>query len=319
MSVVAVNGGKGGTGKTFIAINIAVYLQSQGYKVLLVDSDVENPNTNILLGIQNIEKEIVDEVRSVYQFIPEFDEDKCTKCQKCSQVCRTHAIFQITDNYPVLMSAMCSGCELCYKICPDEAIIAQKKEVGKIYYKKKAYSSPDSNGSLDIMVGVMNTGEVRAVKIIEAEFRFFTEELAHEEYDYIVLDQSPGAHCDVEFGLDNSDFAVSVTEPTPFGAHDLNRILELGSILEKKSYIVLNRYNLADYEDEILKIISNNKAELIGRIPLDQNILEAYAQGIPFLDYKKLPDGHSSKQQLRKIGEKVVALTGEKGDRNNDE
>lgn len=313
MSIIAVNGGKGGTGKTFVAINLAIYLQMQGFNVLLVDSDVENPNTNILLGMPEIDEEISDEVVPVHQFIPDFDEEKCTKCQKCSSVCRTHAIFQIKDNYPVLMSNMCSGCELCYKICPVDAIEYGRKEVGKIYFKKSAYENVEYKGNLDIMVGVMNTGEVRAVKIIEEQFQYITKLMSTQNYDYIVLDQSPGAHCDVEFGLSQSDFAVSVTEPTPFGAHDLNRILQLGKILDKKSYIVLNRYNLADYEDEIIKIIEDNHAELIGKIPLDQNILEAYAQGIPFLDYKKLPDDDMSKQKIRDIGKTVLDLAGQAG------
>ena len=95
MQIISVSGGKGGTGKTFVAVNLALYLASKNKRVLLMDCDVENPNTNILLGLPDLTKGF--ESSEITHFVPEFDENKCTKCGKCSEVCRTHAILQIID------------------------------------------------------------------------------------------------------------------------------------------------------------------------------------------------------------------------------
>ncbi|MHA1727270.1 MAG: nucleotide-binding protein [Promethearchaeota archaeon] len=307
MNVITCTGGKGGTGKTFIAVNIAIYLQSMNKKVLLIDSDVENPNTNILLGIPVIEK--INEVYSekVFQFVPDFDESVCTKCGRCSEVCRPHAILQISGSFPILMENLCSSCELCYKICPDKAIKSSKREIGEFYFMDNI--SAGDKGKLDLLIGVLKIGGVRSVAVIERLFEYAEKLNDKEEYDYIIADTSPGAHCDVEFVLKESDFSVCVTEPTPFGAHDLKRILDLSRILNKKSYVILNRFGMADYNDQISQIVKNYDSELLAKIPLDQKILESYAQGIPFLKYKGIPSNSPSKIALQEMGTAVMKLS----------
>ncbi|MBD3351050.1 MAG: P-loop NTPase [Candidatus Lokiarchaeota archaeon] len=308
-NVIAVNGGKGGTGKTFVSVNLAIYLKQLGFNVLLIDSDVENPNSNIILGAPKIEDDGNTIKKQVFQYIPRIDEELCTKCGKCSAVCRMHAIFHVKTNYPILMENLCSGCKLCERVCPEAAIKSNSKMIGETIYKEKIKSG--NNGSLDLLLGVLKIGQVRAANVVEELFELTEELVEKNNYDYIVLDQPPGAHCDVEFGLKNSDFAVAVTEPTPFGAHDLKRILDLAKILDKDVYVVLNRYNLADYTEKIMDIVEKYGSPLLGKIPLDQKIMESYAQGIPFLEYQDVPDGNESKKAIEHIAAEVKDIADE--------
>ncbi len=192
MQIISVSGGKGGTGKTFVSVNLALYLAKQNKRVLLMDCDVENPNTNILLGYPNLSEFASTDIT---HFVPKFDENKCTKCGKCSQVCRTHAIFQIIDQIPLLMQNLCNSCELCYRVCPDDAIIPSQQPLGKVYYNKLKFH----NVSLDLMVGELQVGQVQAVKILESMYDKFENLNETEHYDYVITDSAPGAHCDVEY------------------------------------------------------------------------------------------------------------------------
>ena len=286
MQIVSVSGGKGGTGKTFVSVNLALWLAKHQKRVLLMDCDVENPNTNILLGHPNLSDFKSTEIT---HFVPQFDENKCTKCGKCSHVCRTHAIFQIIDQIPLLMQNLCNSCELCYRVCPDDAIIPSQQHLGKIFFKNLQIE----NIPLDLMVGELQVGQVQAVKILEAMYEKF--EKLHEKipYDFIITDSAPGAHCDVEFVLKQSEYVLCVTEPTPFGAHDLNRILKLAEVVKRKPYVIVNRSTITDYPID---------QSAIAAIPYDQQIMESYAQGIPFVCYKLVKEDSQSKLAIDTIG-----------------
>jgi MinD superfamily P-loop ATPase len=303
MKVIACSGGKGGTGKTFFAVNLAVYLSSLNKKVLLVDCDAENPNSNFLLGIPNMNEYFNLDKKDVFQFIPSFVESKCIKCGRCSEVCRRHAIFQIKDEYPILMDNLCSSCRLCEKICESKAIVPHDKKIGEIYFLKNVKTIQEN--TIDLLVGELKVGDVASTKIIEELFEYIHD---LEEYDYIVADTSPGAHCDVEFVLSQADITICVTEPTPFGIHDLERIFALVEILKGKSYTIVNRYSLADYNKEINQLLKKYNNVLLGRIPLDQKIMESYSRGIPFLAYDIEDENSESKNSLFEIGRKIVSL-----------
>ncbi|MHA1339329.1 MAG: nucleotide-binding protein [Promethearchaeota archaeon] len=313
--VISITGGKGGTGKTLISTNLATKLFLEGKNVLLVDCDVENPNTNILLGIDLKNTEVIEETIDI--FLPEFDPNICNQCGICRESCYKHAIIQFPGDYPTVMEHMCSGCRTCQRLCPTNAIKEGKHSIGKSYFIKDVYADKHNNinkndknskwNIFDLLIGELKEGEAISVLIVEYllnkveyynKIRIKQENLKNKTiinemksnnskqsniYDYIILDTPPGAHCDVEAALSNSDIILAVTEPTPFGAHDLKRILDLIKILGKNAYIIVNRSNLTNYKEKILEISKKYNSPIIGEIPISNQIIEDYARGIPFI------------------------------------
>lgn len=279
---IAITGGKGGTGKTLIATNLAIYLANSGYRTLLIDCDVENPNSNILLGISLTSQEV--EKKRISMFKPEFVKDSCTKCGICRSACYRHAILQFPDQYPTLLEHMCSGCKTCQKVCPTGAIITDSRDIGNRYFIPQAYSN------LDLLVGELNPSEAISVKIVEALFHYSEKLSKKKTYDFVIIDTAPGAHCDVEKSISDADLVIAVTEPTPFGEHDLNRILDLLEVVGQKADIILNRSNLTHYQEPLRSLAKSRQCIIVGEIPVDSIVIEDYAKGKPFiLDSRDFP------------------------------
>lgn len=270
--VICVTGGKGGTGKTLCAVNIAVMFKNKGYKTLLIDGDSENPNTYLLLG------GTLDNKQEVPFFIPRIVQEKCTKCGLCAENCVPHALLHIKDAFPIPMLTLCSGCKLCYKICPAEAIEPDYKTIGWIY-------STMIRG-LSLLIGELKPGEARSASIVEKMIEILDEaiEAESDKYDVIILDTAPGAHCDVEALIKRADYVIPVTEPTPFGKTDLIRIIELIELLGKKYRAIINRSSLLGFKDKFLADLKENNIPILGDIPLDDDIVASYCQGIPLMD-----------------------------------
>ena len=270
--IVCITGGKGGTGKTLCAVNIAVMFKNEGYKILLIDGDVENPNTHLLLG-GKLENKI-----EVPFFKPEINEEKCSKCGICAENCAPHALLHIKGSYPIPMLNLCSGCQLCYKICPEDAILPDSKTIGWTYSTKI--------NDLSLFLGELKPSEARSAAVVEALLNgldIIIEETPNK-YDIIVLDTAPGAHCDVELLIDKADLVIPVTEPTRFGKLDLIRIIELIKLLEKDYKVIVNRSSLLGYRDKFLKDLEDNNIKVLGDIPLDNDIVNSYCQGTPLMD-----------------------------------
>jgi len=294
---LAITGGKGGTGKTLIATNLAVQFANEGKHVLLVDCDVENPNTHILLNKTLTDPDVNS--KKVNLFLPIIDKSICTKCGKCHSACYRHAILQLPLKFPSIMEHLCSGCEICMKICPVLAITPGFRSIGT------QYSISNVCPGLDLFIGEMNPSEALSaliVKEILANVSLFNS-LNH--YDVIILDTSPGAHCDVEQVISAADLILCVTEPTPFGEHDLARILELVRIIQKRAYILLNRSNMTDYRDPINLLAQKYDSQIIGEIPLDVIVIENNVKGIPFVNDSRI---FPAKQCFFQIYEYINAM-----------
>jgi MinD superfamily P-loop ATPase len=270
--IICITGGKGGTGKTLCAVNIAVMFKNEHYKVLLIDGDVENPNTFLLLGGE------LENPEEVTFFKPKIVEDKCTKCGICAQNCATHALLHIKNSYPIPILTVCSGCQLCYKICPEKAIEADYKTIGWIYSTKIK--------GIDLHVGELKPSEARSAAVVEALLENLDTTINNNptRYDVIILDTAPGAHCDVELLIDKGDLIIPVTEPTKFGKLDLLRIIELIKLLKKDYRTIVNRSSLLGFREQFLKELKDNCIEILGDIPLDNDIVKSYCQGIPIMD-----------------------------------
>lgn len=270
--IITVTGGKGGTGKTLIAVNLATMFKNAGKNVLLIDGDVENPNTYLLLNGKLENKERVP------FFKPVINEDKCSKCGLCAENCRANALLHVEGQYPIPFLNLCSGCKLCYKICPEDAIEEDFKTLGWIY-------ETNANG-IDLLVGELKPSEARSAGIVEALMNRVENKLSEEndKYDIILMDTAPGAHCDVEMLLEHADKIIPVTEPTRFGELDLVRIIDLINLLGKEYRAIVNRSSLLGFKEEFLKKLNEQNIKILGDIPLDDEIVKSYCQGIPLME-----------------------------------
>ncbi|MGQ4875956.1 MAG: P-loop NTPase [Promethearchaeia archaeon] len=283
--VLTVTGGKGGTGKTVVSVNLAVMFKNKGYRVLLVDGDVENPNTYLLMDakLQNSEP--------VKVFTPVINTDKCEKCGLCSKNCLSHALLFVKDAFPIPITNVCSGCKLCYKICPTNAIEPEYRIIGNTYFT--------SINDIDLLIGEIIPTEAKSAVIVEAlmdkieKIKIESKNSGKKGYDIIILDSAPGAHCDVELLIDKGDYIITITEPTKFGKHDLVRIIELIKLLNKKFYVVINRSSLPGYKKEFMSFLNEKKYPILGEIPLDNDILSSYCNATPLMDERNDYDKNS--------------------------
>lgn len=293
--IICVTGGKGGTGKTLVAVNLAIMFKNRGYKVLLIDGDVENPNTFLLLNAKLKNK------KKVLYFLPKIIEDKCTKCGLCAENCETHALLYIKDSYPIPISTLCSGCKLCYKICPTNAIEPDLKIIGWTYTA--------SAFNIDLFLGELKPAEARSAVIVNKLMENLENVIKTEpeKYDIVILDTAPGAHCDVEELINGADLVIPVTEPTRFGKLDLLRIVELINLLKKEYKAIVNRSSLLGYKEKFLKELEEKCIEILGDIPLDEEIVSSYCQGIPLMDERsKFDRNGAGYKSFEKIFENLM-------------
>jgi len=258
--IIGVTGGKGGTGKSTFAVNISTIL-SRKYKVKLIDADVECPNDHILLS-----RELKNEKRE-HIFIPSFNYQKCIKCGLCQKNCSENAIVMFKNGYPFLLPNLCSSCKTCYLVCPTDAIENGKKIIGSTFIT-------EINDNLVLITGMLDPGQERSYPMV-----LRTLERSKEiESEITIIDTSAGTGNHVAASLMDADFVFVVTEQTPLGLHDLMMIEKLLEKMEKKYYVIVNRYGISDIKIE---------DKVVGNIPFDNRIAESYYKGIPAVDLFK--------------------------------
>ncbi len=262
--IIAITGGKGGTGKSTVATALAHEL-SEKQKILLVDADVDCPNDHLILNIKR------EELISVRQRIPRFDAEKCIKCGKCGEACEANALISVKGRVPILMPDECNGCGACKIVCPTGAISWDYKEIGKIYKGNK--------GNLDILSGELNINQPTSEFIVSK----LNEEIISrkEEYQTIIIDTAAGTHCPVITAFENADKIIAITEPTPLGAHDLKIILDVLKTIGKKGSIIINRADIGD-ENLIKELAKKYDSEIILKIPFSKEIINSYSRGKTF-------------------------------------
>jgi len=258
---IAVTGGKGGTGKSTIATSLAVEF-AKNKKTLLVDADVECPNDHLLLSAKR--KKYIN----VYQPIPKWDLNKCTKCGKCAEVCKQQSIVFVKNKYPAFVKETCIGCKACMVACPEGAISMTKKKIGTIYTAK--------NYDVDLVIGELKLGELASGEIV-SELRKYSEKIKKElSSEVLIIDSAAGVGCPVIASLVGTDYIVAVTEPTPSALHDLKRVLYLANHFKIKHAIVINKFDL---EKKFFKKIENFAKKkgipIIGRVPYKKDFVDS--------------------------------------------
>ena len=256
--IISVASGKGGTGKTTVATNLA---RSIGSDVQLLDCDVEEPNAHLFINPS------IEETQTIFAPVPEVNEDKCTICGKCAEICQFKAIAVLNETV-LVFEELCHSCGGCWEVCPEDAITQSGRELGVI---QKGHS----NG-IEFVHGKLRVGEAMSPPLIK-------KVRAHQDPEKLtIIDAPPGTSCPVIASMKDSDFVLLVTEPTPFGLHDLKLAVGAVQILNIPCGLVVNRSDLGD--DKVVDYAHQQGLPVLMEMPFDRRIAEAYSRGEMLVD-----------------------------------
>lgn len=257
--VIAVASGKGGTGKTTVATSFALALAESGRPVACLDCDVEAPNAHIFL------RPALNNYKQVDLLIPEVDSDVCAGRGVCAEVCQFHAIVTLGGK-TLVFPELCHGCGSCTLVCPEKAITEIPKSLGHL-------ESGRVNGGMFFAHGVLNIGEPMAVPVISQ----LKDWQAFPQSTISIVDSPPGASCPVVESLRGADFILLITEPTPFGLHDLRLAVQLTRELNIPAGVIVNRDGIGDEGVDIY--CGESDVPILMRIPFDRELGANLAQG----------------------------------------
>jgi MinD superfamily P-loop ATPase len=257
--IIAVASGKGGTGKTTVAVNLA---RVRGAGVVLLDCDVEEPNAHLFL-----KGELCGEPETVSIPVPEVDESLCDGCGECSRFCAYKALAVLAKRV-LVFPEMCHGCGGCTRVCPKGAIREVPKRIGVVETLQA--------GEVKLVLGRLDVGVAMAPPLIRA-----VKAKIPKEGDAI-LDAPPGTSCPVIATLRETDYVVLVTEPTPFGLNDLELAVAVVRELRLPFGVVVNRAGSGD--DRVQVYCRDEWIPVLAEIPDDRRIAEAYSRGELIVD-----------------------------------
>jgi MinD superfamily P-loop ATPase len=251
--IISIASGKGGTGKTTVATNLAVSL---GSDVQLLDCDVEAPNAHLFIN------PVIELNKKVYTPVPQIDEEKCNFCKKCAEICRFKAIAVIKE-IVLIFPELCHSCGGCVEVCPEKAITETGRELGVIEIGHR--------NNLAFAHGRLRIGEAMSPPLIR-EVRSYTR-----SNQLTIIDAPPGTSCPVIAAMKGADFVLMVTEPTPFGLHDLKLAVEAVKLLEIPRGLVINRSDIGN--DGVQTYAKMENLPILMEIPFDRRIAEIYSRG----------------------------------------
>ncbi|MCA1761308.1 MAG: ATP-binding protein [Bacteroidales bacterium] len=260
---IAIASGKGGTGKTTVSVNLYYFLNKWvSNNICLVDCDVEEPNDALFFTEAKITSE-----KQIFQLIPEIDTNKCTFCRKCADWCEFNAISIIKSmGFAKVNPDLCHSCGACIVACEYGAITEHPQPLGVISYFDTGIGKGLTEGRLKIGSSM----QTMLIKEVKKNVRNLAE--------IIIYDAPPGTSCPVVETVVNADYIILVTEPTPFGLHDLKITIELLKDLNKPFGVIVNKAGLGN--DEVYRFLADNKICLLGKIPFTKEYAASYAAGI---------------------------------------
>lgn len=255
--IISIASGKGGTGKTTVATNLALSLGS----CIFLDCDVEEPNAHLFL------KPDLKERISVKMPVPEVDRERCSFCGKCAELCQYKAII-VVGKTVLTFHELCHGCGGCMRICPEGAIKEGEKIIGIIEKGRR--------GKIEFVHGRLKIGEPMSPPLIREVRRY-------EDRERItIIDAPPGTSCPAVESIKKTDFVLLVTEPTPFGLYDLEIAASVVKKLGIPCGIVINRSDIGD--DRVKRFAKEEGIPILMEIPFERRIAEAYSRGIPVVE-----------------------------------
>ncbi len=279
---VAIASGKGGTGKTTVSVNLALSLDD----VQLIDCDVEEPNCLPFLPVST------GSVEDVHVSVPLIDMKKCNLCGECSKFCRFHAMATVGEQV-LVFPELCHWCGGCEMVCPMDAITEKRRAIGVI-------ESGASEG-LRFQRGILNVGEAMATPVIRA----LKKKVARE--GDVILDSPPGTSCPVIETIEDSDYCLLVTEPTPFGLHDLKLAVDVVRTLGMPFGVVINRDGVGD--DGVERYCRKEGIRVLLKIPQSMDIARLYSKGRPFVP--SMPEWGDKFREMWQEMEREVKVKGE--------
>lgn len=258
---IAIASGKGGTGKTTISTNLAYYLAGRNVSVRYHDCDVEEPNGHLFL------KPEITKKHPAFISVPLIDENRCTGCGKCVQLCEYNALARLGKTVMVF-AELCHGCGGCTLICPQNAITEHEKEIG--------FVETGNSGKIGFVHGRLNIGEAMSPPLIRSV-------LGKMDNNFVnIIDAPPGTSCPVIASVKNTDFIVLITEPTPFGLNDLNLAIEMTREIGIPCGVLINRAD--EKSDTAREFCKQKNVSILAEIPDDRSIAEAYSKGEMIID-----------------------------------
>ncbi len=278
---VAIASGKGGTGKTTVAVNLMYALEdSEPGGVRLVDCDVEEPNAYIFTGGQ------VLETKQAGILVPEINKDVCIFCGRCAAVCNFQAIVFLKQVPDIMVSEdLCHGCGACSLFCAPRAITEAFRPMGEV---RRIYISE----KLELIEGRLTVGQAMPTPVLRE-----TKKQA-EGHSYTIYDAPPGTSCTMVETIEDADYVVLVTEPTAFGLNDLELAYQAVKQLDKPCGIVINRSDLGD--QSVLDFAADQEIDILMEIPFDKHIARAYSEGKILI--KEMPQ---YKDQFLRMAERI--------------
>jgi MinD superfamily P-loop ATPase len=265
---ISCTSGKGGTGKTFVTLNLARTLKDQ---VTILDCDVEEPNCNLFLQGEKASSERFSVL------VPQLIEDKCTGCRICADVCEFNAIVMLGGK-PYIMEDLCHSCAACSILCPEKALIEVDNPLGDIHHYQK--------DSIHLIEGRLDIGKALAVPLI----RQVKKRGLETTYDHLILDSPPGTSCPMVWTIDESDVVILVAESTAFGLHDLQLAIATIQEVGLPYGVVINKEGMGDDRVEIY--CHENNIPILAKIPFDREIAIIVSESKILVDekpeYKKL-------------------------------
>ncbi len=265
---IAIASGKGGTGKSTIALNLA-YILTQEDNITLLDCDVEEPNCYLFL-----KPEFADN-KKVYRNIPEFSNEKCTGCGKCVQLCQFNCLA-LVKNKIICFPELCHDCGGCKLICPTNAVTESKQEVGAVEYAQI--------NNLNFVHGKLRISEAMSPPLIK-EVKNYANNFKNAKLQ--IIDCPPGTSCPVIAATEDADYALMVTEPTPFGLNDLKLAVDMVKELNIPFSIVINRSTKEN--DHIIETYAKqNNIKIAAKIPDSMKAAQVYSKGE--LIVKEMPE-----------------------------
>lgn len=259
--ILSIASGKGGTGKTTLAVNLAISLKD----VQLLDCDVEEPNAHLLLQPK------INEEKPVYVPIPQVNEELCDHCGKCSKFCEYNALF-VSSEKVLFFPELCHSCGGCIIVCPKKAIIEKKRKIGTV--------KTGAAGHVELVYGELDVSEPMPVPVIKEVKKQI------KNHKTVIIDSPPGTSCPVVESVYKSDYCLLATEPTPFGLHDLKITVQVLEKLKIPFGIVINRAGIGDRK--VYEYCGEKGVPILLEIPFQRRIAELYSSGIPFVE--KMPE-----------------------------